>query len=355
MSTDRPGPDVPDAEQPVDTDPVDTDPVDTDSVDTDTDTAADDAVGDVVQDDADEPEGHDLEPIGAPPSRRRRRRRQGAVPPGRRRSGWPMLAPSLVVLLGLTLWPLGLAVWSSLRRSSLTVQDDTFVGLDNLTGLLGDRQWWVAVSVTLLLVASAVLLQLLLGSIVAAAVRRLAVPAAVVAVLLLVPFALLPVLSATIWRDALTTGVGPAWFGYDGGATAASALAVVGSEVWRGTGITALILLVGLSRVDRVLLDSAIADGATWWQRLRRVTWPAAGPAVAVAVLYRSLDALRALEGPLLADPRDGLRTVPVLLWDTTFGAFEVGLASAVAVLLLLLAALLAGALVAVLRPGRNA
>ncbi|MCR4512914.1 carbohydrate ABC transporter permease [Aeromicrobium sp. 50.2.37] len=351
MSTDRPGPDVPDTDVPDAEQPHGTDGPDPARPQAG---PADHADAELV-DDAIEPEGHDLEPIGAPPTRRRRRRRQGAVPPGRRRSGWPMLAPSLVVLLGLTLWPLGLAVWSSLRRSSLTVPDDTFVGLDNLTGLLGDRQWWVAVSVTLLLVASAVLLQLLLGSILAAAVRRLAVPAAVVAVLLLVPFAMLPVLSATIWRDALTTGVGPAWFGYDGGATAASALAVVGSEVWRGTGITALILLVGLARVDLALLDSAIADGATWWQRLRRVTWPAAGPAVAVAVLYRSLDALRALEGPLLADPRDGLRTVPVLLWDTTFGAFEVGLASAIAVLLLLLAALVAGALVAVLRPGRNA
>jgi ABC-type sugar transport system permease subunit len=212
----------------------------------------------------------------------------------------------------------------------------------------------VAVSVTLLLVASAVLLQLLLASVVAATLRRLTLPFAIVAVLLLAPLALLPVLSASVWRDAVTVGVGPAWFGYDGGTTAASIVGVLGSEVWRGTGITTLILLVGLSRVDRVLLDSAIADGATWWQRLRRVTWPAAGPAVAFAVLYRSLDALRSLEGPLLADPPDGLRTVPVLLWDTTFGAFEVGLASAVAVLLLVLAALVGGAVVAVLRPGRT-
>ena len=350
MSSDRPEPqpETPEPETPEpETPETDTDPPASPSAE---------LAGPVVLDDVDdlvEPEGHDLEPIGPAPTRRRRRRRP-AAPPGRRRSGWPMLAPSLVVLLGLTLWPLGLAVWSSLRRSSATVPDDTFVGLDNLTTLLGDRQWWVAVSVTLLLVASAVLLQLLLASVVAATLRRLTLPFAIVAVLLLAPFALLPVLSASVWRDAVTVGVGPAWFGYDGGTTAASIVGVLGSEVWRGTGITALILLVGLSRVDRVLLDSAIADGATWWQRLRRVTWPAAGPAVAFAVLYRSLDALRSLEGPLLADPPDGLRTVPVLLWDTTFGAFEVGLASAVAVLLLVLAALVGGAVVAVLRPGRT-
>jgi ABC-type sugar transport system permease subunit len=300
------------------------------------------------------PEGHDLEPIGAPPTRRRRLRRRPTAP-GRRRSGWPLLAPALVVLLGLTLWPLGLAAWLSLRRSSATVGDDTFVGLDNLTGLLGDRQWWVAVSVTLLLVALAVTLQLVLGAFVAATVRRLPLPAAVVAVLLLVPFALLPVVGALGWHDAVTSGVGPAWFGYDGDSRTASVLGVVLAEVWRGTGVTALILLVGLGRVDRSLLDSAIADGATAWQRLRRVTWPAAAPAVAVAVLYRALDVVRSLEGPLLADPPDGLRTVPVVVWDSTFVAFERGLGSAASVLLVTLALLLAGAVVAALRPGRSA
>lgn len=298
---------------------------------------------------------HDLEPIGPAPSRRRlRRRRAPENALRRRRSGWPLLAPALVVLLGLTLWPLGLAVWTSLRRSSATVGDDTFVGLDNLTGLLGDRQWWLAVSVTLLLVASAVLLQLLLASVLAASIRRLRLPLALVAVVLLLPFALLPVVAASTWGAALTTGVGPAWFGYDGASSGASAAAVVATEVWRGTGVTTLILLVGLSRVDRALLDSAVADGATWWQRLRRVTWPAAGPAVAVAVLYRALDALRALDGPLLADPPDGLRTVPVLVWDTTFGSFERGLGAAESVLLLVLAAVVGGALAVALRPGRD-
>ncbi|MEH3068951.1 MAG: ABC transporter permease subunit [Aeromicrobium erythreum] len=299
-------------------------------------------------------EEHDLAPIGPAPTRRRRRRR-AAASPGRRRSGWPLLAPTVLVLAALTLWPLGLLLWTSLRRSSSTVGDDTFVGLDNLTGLLGDRSWWLAVSVTLLLVVVAVGAQLVLASVVAASIRRLRLPLAVVSVLLLAPFALLPVVTASVWSDAVTSGVGPAWFGYDGGSSAAAAFAVVSAEVWRGTGVTAVILLVGLTRVDRRLIDSAVADGATSWQRLLRVTWPAAAPAVAVAVLYRATDALRALEGPLLAAPSGGVRTVPVLTWEATFESFERGLGAASAVLLLVLAGLVAAVLVAVLRPGRRA
>ena len=137
--------------------------------------------------------------------------------------------------------------------------------------------------------------------------------------------------------------------------SAAAAFAVVAAEVWRGTGVTAVILLVGLTRVDRRLIDSAVADGATSWQRLLRVTWPAAAPAVAVAVLYRATDALRALEGPLLAAPSGGVRTVPVLTWETTFESFERGLGAASGVLLLVLTGLVAAVLVAVLRPGRRA
>lgn len=297
-------------------------------------------------------EPHDLEPVGPAPTRRLRRRRTPGRP-GRRRSGWPLLAPAVLVLVGLTLWPFGLALWTSLRRSSTIVGDGTFVGLANLTALLGDSSWWLAVSTTLVLVVTAVLLQLLLASLLAASIRRLRLPAAVVSVLLLVPFALLPVVTASAWRDAVTAGVGPAWFGYDGGSSAAAAFAVIAAEVWRGTGITTLILLVGLTRVDRRLLESAVADGATRWQRLLRVTWPAAAPAVAVIVLYRALDALRALEGPLIASPSGGVRTVPVLVWDTTFVAFERGLGAASGVLLVLLAAVVGGVVVAVLRPGR--
>ncbi|MET0952513.1 MAG: sugar ABC transporter permease [Aeromicrobium sp.] len=265
--------------------------------------------------------------------------------------GWRWLAPAMLVLGIVTLWPLGRAVWTSLSRSSLTTPDATeMVGLANYTDVLSSRTWWIAVAATLAVVVAVVVVQLLLGLAFAAALRRLTTVWPVTRVLLLVPFAMLAVVSAVVWRDAVTTGYLEAWLRLEDVGSFGSLVAVVVGEVWRGTGITALILLAGLLRVSSSLMRSAVADGATAWQRFRRVVLPAMGPAIAVAATYRALDALRILEGPLVADqPGATVRTVPLLVWDTTFTSFEVGLGAAMAVLLIVLAGLVGAVLVPLL------
>lgn len=261
------------------------------------------------------------------------------------RGGLPWVLPAVLVVLGVVGWPLVVAVRESLFQSSLVVPDDrTFVGLETITSVLTSSTWWSAVGVTLALVVVAVVLQLVLAAAFATALRRLTHGVRWLQVLLLVPFAALAVVTAVTWRDGLTAGFAPAWFGYDVDTRSASMAAVVAAEVWRGTGITTVILLAGLARVPSSLREAAVADGATEWQRVWRVTRPAAAPAVAVAVVYRSLDALRTLEAPLLADA-DAPRTVSTLVWDSTFETFEVGLGAALSLGLLLLAVLVGVAL----------
>lgn len=290
-----------------------------------------------------------VEPLGTAPSTRRPHRERRAQ--GTSSRGWWLVLPALVVLLVVTLWPLGRAVGMSLYRSSLTAPADrAFVGLDNYVAVLTSRQWWLAVATTLALVGIVVVAQLVLASAFATTLRRVTVAVPVTRVLLLLPFALLAVVTATAWREAVTTGFGQAWFGYDGESAAAVFTGVAAAEIWRGTGITTIILLAGLSRVGPSLRESAVADGATAWQRLWRMTWPAAAPAVAVAVVYRSLDALRVFEGPLLAEDSSRVRTAPLLVWDTTFDAFEIGLGAAMSVLLLVLAAVVGLVLALLLR-----
>ncbi|MET0820355.1 MAG: sugar ABC transporter permease [Aeromicrobium sp.] len=269
--------------------------------------------------------------------------------------GWRWLAPAVVVLLVVTVWPIGRAVWLSLTRSTLTgAGDQRFVGLDNYADILSSRAWWLAVAATLAIVAVAVVLQLALGMAFAVALRRLTVAWPVTRVLVLLPFGMLAIVSAIVWRDAVTTGFAASWFGLDDVGPLGSLVAVTAGEVWRGTGITAVILLAGLLRVPTTLLASAIADGATARQRLTRVVLPAMAPAIAVATTYRALDALRILEGPLVADqPGAAVRTASFMVWDTTFTSFETGLGAAMSIILLLLAALLAAFLVPVLRVRR--
>lgn len=269
--------------------------------------------------------------------------------------GWRWLAPAFVVLLLVTAWPIGRAIWLSLSTYPLTSPDDrSFVGFDNYADILSSRTWWLAVAATLAIVVAAVVLQLILGLVFAVALRRVSVLWPVTRVLVLLPFGMLAVVSAVMWRDAVTTGFAAEWFGLDDVGPLGSLIAVALGEVWRGTGITAVILLAGLYRVPATLMESAVADGATAWQRMRRVVLPAVGPAFAVATVYRALDAFRMLEGPLLVDePGAAVRTAPFLVWDATFSSFELGLGAAMSIVLLVLAALLAAVLVPLLRVRR--
>jgi multiple sugar transport system permease protein len=265
------------------------------------------------------------------------------------------VAPALLVLAVVTLWPLGRAVYTSLFTESLTTPDDTsFVGADNYVDVVTSRDWWVAVALTLVFVAAVVVIQLVLAAGFAGALRRIRFIAPYTRVLVIIPFAVMATVVALAWRDGVTTGFAPTWFRYSGDGQVAALAAVAASEVWRGTGITTVILLAGLSRAPLTLLESAIADGATSRQRLTRVVLPAAAPAIAVAVVYRSLDAFRAFEAPLLAEPSlPRLRTAPLLLWDTTFTSFEIGLGAAMSIVLLALAGILGILLTLLLRVRR--
>lgn len=265
--------------------------------------------------------------------------------------GWRWLAPAVVVLLAVTAWPVGRAVWTSLSTGP---DDHRFVGVDNYADILSSRTWWLAVAATLVIVVAMVTLQLAIGLAFAAALRRLVLLWPVAQLLLLLPLGLLAVVSAVVWRDAVTTGFAVEWFGLDEIGPFGSLVAVCLGEVWRGTGITTLILLAGLRRVTPSLMASAVADGATSWQRLRLVVVPAMGPALAVATIYRALDAFRVLEGPILVDePGAAVRTAPFLVWDTTFSSLELGLGGAMSIVLLLTASLLAAVLVPLLRVRR--
>jgi multiple sugar transport system permease protein len=228
------------------------------------------------------------------------------------------------------------------------------VGADNYVEVVTSRDWWVAVAFSLVLVAAVVVVQLVLAAGFAAALRRVTFAAPFIRVLVLVPFAVMATVVAFVWREGITDGFAPTWFDYTGDDPITAVAAVAAAEVWRGTGITTLILLAGLARVPPTLLETAVADGATGRQRLTRVVLPAAAPAIAVAVAYRSLDAFRAFEAPLLAEPSLGeLRTAPLLVWDTTFSSFEIGLGAAMSVLLLAIAGVLGLLLVLLLRVRR--
>lgn len=275
--------------------------------------------------------------------------------------GWRFVAPALIVMAVVTGWPLGRALYESLFRTQSTTPDDrSFVLFDNYGALLTSPTWWRAVALILGLMTVTIVIQLILGLGFAGVLRQVLHLSLPVRVLILGPFAVMAFGSAFAWRDAVTTGYLATWFRLgDFGESAAGTLTIILlTEIWRGTGIVALILFAGMQNAPARLLESAAADGATSRQRLFRVVLPAVWPAMCVAIAYRVADSF-AMFDPVFAaagaGPSADVSVPSTLIFDAAISRFEIGLGSAMSILLVLTAGIVAYAFRAALRVRRPA
>ena len=107
------------------------------------------------------------------------------------------------------------------------------------------------------------------------------------------------------------------------------------AEIWKTTPFISLLLLAGLAQVPEVLQEAAKVDGATWWQRMRKVTIPNMKAAIMVALLFRTLDAFRIFDSIfIMTAGANSTETVSFLAYRQTIARLEIGLGSAVSVLL---------------------
>lgn len=271
--------------------------------------------------------------------------------------GFRLLAPALFVLAAVAAWPIGRALYVSLYNDPFTNPGARkFVGLDNYKNVLASGDWWQSIAWAMAVVVLVVAVQIVLGFGFANVLNQVVRIAPVGRILVLLPFAAMSFLSAFSWRAAFTNGYINDWFRFDSLGDRGSMLAMCLSEIWRGTGIVAVILLIGLQRVRPGLMESAVADGATSRQRFTRVLIPAVAPAAAIAVVYRVLDSFRMFDAPfVIAKPGSDLNPPQTWIFTTTLNRFEFGLGATMSVVFLVLSAVLGIVLFLVLRVRRSA
>lgn len=275
-----------------------------------------------------------------------------------RRLGIMLCAPAVLAMLFVTGYPVLYALWLSLHRYDLRFPAERgFVGLANYVSVLGSEVWWSALTNTLLIVGVSVALELLLGFALALVMHRALYARMAVRAAVLVPYAIVTVVAALAWRFAFdpVTGFVNAWFGLEQAWLAhrwSAFLVIIGTEVWKTTPFVALLLLAGLTLVPRDLLLAARVDGASAWQRLVHITLPLMRPAILVALLFRTLDAFRIFD-TVYVQTRGGqeTETVSILAYQALIARLNLGLGSAVAVLIFLGALALALLYLAALRP----
>jgi multiple sugar transport system permease protein len=266
-----------------------------------------------------------------------------------RRLAVTLVAPAVILMLAVTAYPIGYAIWLSLLRYNLTTPDDTaFVGLANYQTTLTDSYWWTAFAVTLGITVISVAIEFVLGLALALVMHRSLFAKGMVRTAVLVPYGIVTVAAAYSWYYAWTPGTGylanllPA-----GTAPLTHQLPSLGivvlAEVWKTTPFMALLLLAGLALVPEDLLKAAQVDGAGAWRRLVKVILPMMKPAILVALLFRTLDAFRIFDNIyVLTNGSNNTGSVSILGYDNLFKGFNVGLGSAISVLIFVCVALIA-------------
>lgn len=269
---------------------------------------------------------------------------------GELRLGWLLSAPTVIVLLVVTAYPILQAFYYSLFRYRLTDPGSTtFNWGHNYWVVLTDPTWWRTLGVTLLITVVTVAIELVIGFALALVMlNALTALRPWVRTVILIPYGIITVVSALAWKYAfdLSTGFVGSWlhlpnFDWFNGFWSSFAV-ICAAEIWKTTPFISLLLLSGLAQVPGDTLEAAKVDGATWWQRMYKVVIPNMKSAIMVALLFRTLDAFRVFDSVyVMTSGAQNTATVSFLTYDQSISQLQIGMGSTLSVLLFLCVALI--------------
>src|SRR5215467_1477966 len=285
------------------------------------------------------------EPVAAG---RRRKPRLSEGARAERRLGWLLCAPAVIVMIAVTAYPIGYAIYVSLQRYILSAPTlNKFVGFSNYGAILSSPFWWHALVVTIIITVVSVAIEFVLGMLLALLMYRTIWGKGGIRTTILIPYGIVTVAAAFSWLYAWTPSTGYLSAAFGNAAPLTSQWQAIGviilAEIWKTTPFMALLLMAGLSLVPEDLLKAAKVDGATAWQRFWRITVPLMKPAILVALLFRTLDAFRIFDNIfILTGGSNGTYSVSILNYDNLFTGFNFGIGSAMSILILIAVAIIA-------------
>lgn len=262
-------------------------------------------------------------------------------------------APLILITLAFVFLPvIGTLITSFFR--DVTFLPGKFLAFENYQQLFSDRHFWQSVRFTLLFVAISVFLELILGLIFALTLNEKLKGRIFLRIAILIPWAIPIAISARIWQliynydyglinyIALQLGITDqpvSWLGSSAGAF----ISIVISDVWKTTPFITIILLAGLSTISNELYEQALVDGSTLWQRFYKITLPLLKPVIIVALLFRTIDAIRIFDLIyVLTGGGPGGSTTSISFYAYNYlVSGDFGYGSAVSVVVFLLAAIL--------------
>jgi multiple sugar transport system permease protein len=260
--------------------------------------------------------------------------------------GWGFVAPGLILLLAMNLFPLIFNIYLGFTDADLSGGAVKFVGGRNYTVLFSEARYANALTTTALFVLVSVCTELLLGFTLALALRDRVPGKPVLLTILLIPMMLCPVVLSLFWNLILNAHYGvlnqvlavvrlpqPRWLTDDD----LKLVSILMVEVWMWTPFMMLISLAALNAIPKYIYEAAEIDRASRWMVFRTVTLPMCAPLLGLAALLRSTDALKQFDLVMaITGPNDmSTQTLSARIYQMVFRDYKVGLGSSYGVVIL--------------------
>jgi len=274
------------------------------------------------------------------------------------RMGWAFSAPALLVILGVTIFPIVYSVIMSLNYVTVTGSGFSLDGFtfSNYNLLIHSSLWRDALFFTLYYTLVTVVVELILGTCIALVLERLTAGRGWMMALLLIPWSMITVINAELWAYIYngTYGVadyilGALGFGHPVilGTPTSAIIGLMIADIWKTTPFVAIIVLAGLVMLPGDVFEAAEVDGSSSWQTFWRITLPLLRPTIALAIIFRVLQAFGLFDLPYVmtgGGPGTATQSLAILAYNALFKnlAFGPGAAVATSTALLVLLACLA-------------
>ena len=281
---------------------------------------------------------------------------------------WLFMAPSVLVMALVLFYPFFSAVYYSFFNYYIGSQAVSFVGFDNYTNLLSEERFWLTLGNTFFIVGISVALQLVIGLALALALYSCTRGVRLISLLNFLPHVVTPVVGGIFLKwifvgrwgllDATLIGFNifpPDWLGDPNWAR----FTVIIADTWKFMPFLMLVLYAGLQSFDTTLLEAAQIDGANAWQRLRYIILPMMKPLILFVVAIRTMDAFRFFDLIYVltnGGPGTATETMTLYTYQLAFRLLEVGRASALGILTLIVVAMMVALMIWFMqRRGREA
>ncbi len=262
----------------------------------------------------------------------------------RKEGGYRFVAPALVLLALITIYPAVYVLYLSLHRKLLIFDISRFIGFGNFLFLLRDDRFWNALKNTAYFTTVSVGLELILGLSIALLLNRAFRLKGLVRAVVLIPWAIPTVVSARMWEWLYNTDFGLLnfllgakinWLGSPLWAIHAAIL----MDVWKTTPFVVILITAGLQVIPRELIQSAKIDGAGAWAIFRKITLPLLKPVILVVLIFRTLDAFRIFDAVYVltgGGPANTTETLSIYAYKVLFQTLQFGYGSALAAVVFL-------------------